>query len=75
MTEVQAVRSRYIIIVWFSAILSKPHLRLRIFIWVWTINLTTVQYFFIWASSVSISFLPRSSAHLVQDLVKAFFLD
>ena len=28
-----------------------------------------------WLRSFSISFLPRSSAHLVQDLVKAFFLD
>merc|ERR1719205_101529 len=45
------------------------------FIWVWTMILMVVQYFFIWLRSFSISFLPRSSAHLVQDLVNAFFLD
>merc|ERR1719178_190360 len=40
-----------------------------------TMMCTVVQYFLIWLRSFSISFLPRSSAHLVQDLVKAFFLD
>ena len=43
--------------------------------WVWQITRTTVQYFLIWLRSFSISFLPRSSFHFRQALVKAFFLD
>ena len=35
----------------------------------------TWQYFLIWDKSFSISFLPISSFHLRQALVKAFFLD
>ena len=38
-------------------------------------NILTWQYFLIWAKSFSISFLPTSSFHLRQALVKAFFLD
>ena len=45
------------------------------FIWVWTITRMVLQYCFIWANSFLISFLRRSSTYLVQDLVKAFFLD
>merc|ERR1719443_1718733 len=60
---------------WTSMMWAFFCLRRKIFIWVWTITRMVVQYFFICASSFSISFLPRSSAHLVQDLVKAFFLD
>jgi len=36
---------------------------------------TTLQYFLIWFSSFAISFLPRSSSHFLEALVKAFFLD
>merc|ERR1719205_550662 len=60
---------------WTSMMWAFFCLRLRIFIWVCTMILMVVQYFFIWDNSFSISFLPKSSAHLVQDLVKAFFLD
>merc|ERR1719323_2955216 len=60
---------------WTSMMCAFFCLRRSNFIWVWTMILMVVQYFFIWLRSFSISFLPRSSAHLVQDLVKAFFLD
>jgi hypothetical protein len=38
-------------------------------------KLDTWQYFFIWARSFSISFLPKSSFHFRHDLVNAFFFD
>merc|ERR1719318_470684 len=60
---------------WTSMMWAFFCLRLRIFICVCTMTRMVVQYFFSWLRSFSISFLPRSSAHLVQDLVKAFFLD
>merc|ERR1719458_692383 len=59
---------------WTSMMCAFFCLRRRSFIWVWTMILMVVQYFFIWLRSFSISFLPKSSAHLVQDLVNAFFL-
>ena len=37
-------------------------------------TLMTRQYFFIFAKSLSIAFLPWSSAHFFEALVKAFFL-
>jgi hypothetical protein len=37
--------------------------------------MSTWQYFFIWARSFSISFLPKSSFHFRHDLVNAFFFD
>ena len=53
----------------------KAYLRCRIFIWVCTMTRTTEQYFRIWFSSFSISFLPSSSLHFVDAFVNAFFLD
>ena len=38
-------------------------------------RLTMTRVRLTWLRSFSISFLPRSSAHLVHDLVNAFFLD
>lgn len=43
--------------------------------WVWAMTRMTVQYFFMTFRSFSISFLPISSAHFLEDLVKAFFLE
>ena len=60
---------------WISMMCAFFWRRLSSFCWVWQMTLTTEQYFLIWASSFSISFLPRSSSHFLQDLVKAFFLD
>lgn len=42
---------------------------------VWAMTLMTLQYFFIFWKSLSISFLPCSSCHFLEDLVKAFFLE
>ena len=43
--------------------------------WVWARTRTTWQYFLILFRSVSISFLPESSCHFLEYLVKAFFLE
>lgn len=42
---------------------------------VWAMMRTIWQYFFMEAKSFSSCFLPSSSCHLLQYLVKAFFLD
>lgn len=42
--------------------------------WVWTMTRMTLQYFFRAAKSFWICFLPWESRHLLQALVKAFFL-
>ena len=62
-------------LIWTSTMWAFFCLLLKIACWVWKIPLTTWQYFLIWAISFSISFLPVSSFHLRQALVKAFFLD
>lgn len=43
--------------------------------WVWAMTLITWQYFFMLLKSFSNCFLPSSSCHFLQYLVKAFFLD
>ena len=43
--------------------------------WVWAMTLITWQYFFMLLKSFSSCFLPSSSCHFLQYLVKAFFLD
>lgn len=42
--------------------------------WVWTMTRMTLQYFFMAAKSFWSCFLPLASRHLLQALVKAFFL-
>lgn len=42
--------------------------------WVWTMTRMTLQYFFMAAKSFWSCFLPLESRHLLQALVKAFFL-
>ena len=62
-------------LIWTSTMCAFFWRRLKMACWVWKIPLTTWQYFLIWEISFSISFLPVSSFHLRQALVKAFFLD
>jgi len=60
---------------WISTMWAFFWRRLSNFCWVWQMMRMAWQYFFIWAKSFSISFLPKSSFHFKQDLVNAFFLD
>lgn len=47
----------------------------RALTWVWAMTRMTWQYFFMLLKSFSSCFLPSSSCHFLQYLVKAFFLD
>lgn len=61
-----------------SSLLSQlfpAHLSPQALTWVWAMTLITWQYFFMLLKSFSNCFLPSSSCHFLQYLVKAFFLD
>lgn len=49
--------------------------RRQVLTWVWAMTRMTWQYFFMLLKSFSSCFLPSSSCHFLQYLVKAFFLD